>query len=112
VRTTSGALARGRANGAAAGAGADRRGSYLLLFALLALCLAISGIPSPLYDSYQREWGFSPLTLTVVFAIYALAALAALLVVGKLSDSIGRKPVLIAAQLMLLAGFGLFIDAK
>ena len=89
-----------------------RRGGYLLLFALLALCLAISGLPSPLYDSYQREWGFTALTLTVVFAVYAVAALAALLVVGKLSDSIGRKPVLITAQIMLLAGLVLFIEAK
>src|SRR5581483_9830597 len=51
-------------------------------------------------------------TLTVVFAVYAIAALAALLVVGKLSDSIGRKPVLIVAQLMLLGGLVLFIEAK
>ncbi|HZR52457.1 MAG TPA: MFS transporter [Streptosporangiaceae bacterium] len=93
-------------------AAASRRASFALLFALLGLCLAISGLPSPLYDSYQREWGFSPLTLTVVFAVYAIAALAALLVVGKLSDSIGRKPVLIVAQLMLLGGLVLFIEAK
>lgn len=93
-------------------AGAGSRGSYLLLFGLLALCLAISGVPSPLYDSYQREWGFSALTLTVVFAVYAVAALVALLIVGKLSDSIGRKPVLVTAQVMLLAGLVLFVEAK
>jgi MFS family permease len=92
--------------------GPANQASYLLLFALLALCLAISGVPSPLYDSYQREWGFSPLTLTVVFGVYAVAALVALLVVGRLSDSIGRKPVLITAQVMLLAGMVLFIEAK
>jgi len=97
---------------AGAAATASRRAGFALLFALLGLCLAISGLPSPLYDSYQREWGFSPLTLTVVFAVYAIAALAALLVVGKLSDSIGRKPVLVVAQLMLLGGLVLFIDAK
>ena len=86
--------------------------SQVLLFVLLALCLAISGLPSPLYGAYQREWGFSSLTLTVIFAAYALAALAALLVVGRLSDSIGRKPVLLTAQVMLLAGLGLFVAAR
>ena len=86
--------------------------SQVLLFVLLALCLAISGLPSPLYGTYQREWGFSSLTLTVIFAVYALAALAALLVVGRLSDSIGRKPVLLTAQIMLLAGLGLFVAAR
>jgi MFS family permease len=86
--------------------------SQALLFVLLALCLAISGLPSPLYGAYQREWGFSSLTLTVIFAAYALAALAALLVAGRLSDSIGRKPVLLTSQVMLLAGLGLFVAAR
>lgn len=63
--------------------------SHVLLFVLLALFLAISGLPSRLYEPYQREWVFSSLTLTMIFAVYALAAL---LVVGRLSDSIGRKP--------------------
>jgi MFS family permease len=84
----------------------------VLLFVLLAICLAISGVPSPLYGTYQREWGFSSLTLTVIFAAYSLAALAALLVVGRLSDSIGRKPVLLTSQVMLLAGLGLFVAAR
>jgi MFS family permease len=83
----------------------------VLLFALLTLGLAISGIPSPLYSEYQREWHFSSLTVTLIFAVYALAALLALLVVGRLSDSIGRKPVLIGAQLLLLGGFGVFLAA-
>jgi MFS family permease len=51
--------------------------------------------------------GFSSLTLTMVFAVYAVAALAALLVVGRLSDSIGRKPVLITAQIGRLTGITL-----
>jgi MFS family permease len=63
--------------------------SHVLLFVLLVLFLAISGLPSRLYGAYQREWVFSSLTLTMIFAVYALAAL---LVVGRLSDSIGRKP--------------------
>jgi MFS family permease len=84
----------------------------VLLFSLLALGLVISGLPSPLYGAYQREWRFSSLTLTMIFAVYAVAALAALLVVGKLSDSIGRKPILLTAQVMLLAGLGLFLLAR
>ena len=51
--------------------------------------LVISGLPSRLYGAYQREWVFSSLMLTMIFAVYALATL---LVVGRLSDSIGRKP--------------------
>lgn len=95
---------------AGAGKAPDARWS-VLLFGLLVLGLAVSGIPSPLYSVYQRAWHFSSLTVTVIFAVYALAALLALLVVGRLSDSIGRKPVLIAAELLLLAGFGVFLEA-
>ncbi len=59
--------------------------------------LAGSAAPTPLYAVYREAWGFSPTMLTVAFGIYALAVLAALLVTGRLSDHIGRRPVLIAA---------------
>jgi predicted MFS family arabinose efflux permease len=61
--------------------------------------LAGSSAPTPLYPLYQRAWGFSPITVTTVFGIYALAVLGALLVAGRLSDHVGRRPVLIAATL-------------
>jgi predicted MFS family arabinose efflux permease len=61
--------------------------------------LAGSSAPTPLYPIYQAAWGFSPVTISVIFGIYALAVLAALLVVGRLSDHIGRRPVLLAATL-------------
>jgi MFS family permease len=61
--------------------------------------LAGSSAPTPLYPLYQHAWGFSPITVTVVFGIYALAVLGALLFAGRLSDHIGRRPVLIASTL-------------
>lgn len=59
--------------------------------------LAGSAAPTPLYAVYREAWGFSSTMLTVAFAVYALAVLSALLVTGRLSDHIGRRPVLIAA---------------
>ena len=73
--------------------------------------LAASAAPTPLYATYQKAWGFSALTTTVVFGVYALAFLSALLTVGRLSDHIGRRPVLfagIAGQVLALA---IFVDA-
>jgi predicted MFS family arabinose efflux permease len=61
--------------------------------------LAGSSAPTPLYPLYQRAWGFSPITTTLVFGVYALAVLGALLFAGRLSDHIGRRPVLIASTL-------------
>ena len=59
--------------------------------------LAASAAPTPLYAIYQRMWGFTPITITIVFGVYAVAVLIALLALGRLSDSIGRRPVLLAA---------------
>jgi MFS family permease len=57
--------------------------------------LAASSAPTPLYATYQRAWGFSALTTTTVFGVYAVALLATLLTVGRLSDHVGRRPVLL-----------------
>jgi MFS family permease len=72
------------------------RPALYLLASLLVSLLAASAAPTPLYAIYQRQWGFTPITITVVFGIYAVAVLV-LLTLGRLSDSIGRKPVLLAA---------------
>jgi MFS family permease len=78
---------------------------------LLVLMLAASGVPSPLYRVYQAEFGFSSGALTMVFGVYAFALLAALLVVGGLSDHVGRRPVVCAAFLLEAAAMALFLAA-
>src|SRR5882757_5012664 len=71
--------------------------AFVLQASIVLFFLAASSAPTPLYAVYQAEWGFSPITTTVVFGVYALAVLAALLTVGSLSDHTGRRPVLLAA---------------
>jgi predicted MFS family arabinose efflux permease len=71
--------------------------AFLVLASISVFFLAGSAAPTPLYALYQREWHYSPITTTVVFGVYAVAVLAALLTVGSLSDHIGRKPVLLTA---------------
>ena len=70
---------------------------FYLLASITTSFLAGSSAPTPLYPVYQRLWHFSPVTVTVIFAVYALALLAMLLVAGRLSDHVGRRPVLLAA---------------
>ncbi len=52
-------------------------------------------LPTPLYPLYQQRFGFSELMITVIFAVYAVGVIMALLVFGSLSDQIGRRPVLL-----------------
>jgi MFS family permease len=73
------------------------RVAFALLTSILVTLLASSSAPTPLYATYQARWGFSPVTITVVFGVYAVAVLASLLVAGSLSDHVGRRPVLIGA---------------
>jgi MFS family permease len=73
------------------------RPAVYLLASLIVVLLASSAAPTPLYAIYQAQWGFSPITTTVVFGVYAVAVLAALLTLGRLSDHVGRRPVLLAA---------------
>lgn len=81
------------------------KGSILLTF------LAASSAPSPLYAIYREAWGFSALTLTVVFSSYALAMLVALLVFGALSNHRGRREVVLASIALELVAVLLFWGA-
>ena len=89
----------------------SRTTAFWSVAVLLVLVLAASGVPSPLYRVYQERFGFSSGVLTTVFAVYALALLAALLVVGALSDHIGRRPVLAGALLVQAGAMVLFLAA-
>ena len=85
--------------------------ALVLLASLVVSLLASSGAPTPLYDVYQRQWGFSPVTITVVFGVYALAVLASLLTLGRLSDYVGRRPVLLAALAVQAVALVVFATA-
>ncbi|WP_055586276.1 MFS transporter [Peterkaempfera griseoplana] len=88
-----------------------RSAAFWLVAAVQGLLLFASSAPSPLYVVYQAAWGFSPITLTWVFAMYAIALLAALLVAGGISDHIGRRWALGGALVVEVAAMALFIGA-
>lgn len=74
-----------------------REAGFWLLAVTVVTFFAASSAPSPLYVVYQADWHFSATTLTLVFAVYVLALLVALLTVGGLSDFLGRRPVIAGA---------------
>jgi MFS family permease len=88
-----------------------RTAAFWSVAGLLILMLAASGVPSPLYRVYQEEFGFSSGVLTAIFGIYAFALLASLLVVGALSDHVGRRPVLVTAFLLEAVAMAMFLFA-
>jgi MFS family permease len=79
----------------------SRRAAYLLAAATIGLALFASGTPSPLYGTYSELWGFDSIVLTLVYATYAFGVLLTLLLAGRLSDQVGRRPVLILSMATL-----------
>jgi hypothetical protein len=107
---------------AAAGIPASRRRrGYILTAGVLLVMMAGGTLPIPLYGLYQRQMGFGPLGVTVVFAAFVAGTLAALLTLGDLSDHVGRRPVLTigvacaatsAALILAAHGIGLLITGR
>src|ERR1700733_12113537 len=85
--------------------------SFWLLASITVSFLAVSSVPTPLYPLYQSLWGLTPMTITLVFGVYALGVLVGLLFAGRLSDHLGRRSVLIAAAVGQLVVMTMFATA-
>jgi MFS family permease len=71
-----------------------RAGFVAVAYAFLVTMMGTT-LPTPLYTLYQARFGFTVLMITVIFATYAAGVIVALLLLGRLSDQIGRRPVLL-----------------
>lgn len=86
-------------------------------FAFAALAYAFAAVmvgttlPTPLYALYAQQMHFSVVTTTVIFAVYALGVLGALLLFGRWSDAVGRRPVLLAGLAFSIASAVMFLTA-
>ena len=74
----------------------------LIGYAFAAIMLGTT-LPTPMYSLYADTMHFAVLTTTVIFATYALGVLFALLVFGRWSDAVGRRPMLLAGAAAAIA---------
>lgn len=89
---------------------ARERAGFAIVLTGSALMMASASAPSPFYPLLQQQLGFSSLVVSEIFAIYAIALLATLLVAGSISDHVGRRPILSIGFVLLAvsaAGFEL-----
>jgi MFS family permease len=86
-----------------------RAGFWAVAFAFLVVT-AFSTAPGALYGLYERHEQLSSLTITLVYAVYAVGVITSLLLVGHLSDVYGRKPLLITAVAVATVAAVLFIS--
>jgi len=85
--------------------------ALLGVWAAWLLLMAGANLATPLYPVYAREFNFSSLVLTAIFATYAFVLVPALIAFGRLSDRFGRRPVLFAGLATASAGLALFAAA-
>jgi MFS family permease len=71
-----------------------------------------ANLATPLYAVYSQRYGFSSAVLTLIFATYALVLIPSLLAFGQLSDRVGRRPVILSALAIGIAGLVLFAVAN
>jgi len=87
-----------------------RYGFALLTYAFAAIMIGTT-LPTPMYAIYADEFHFSVLTTTVIYATYAVGVLFALLTLGRWSDAVGRRPMLLAGTIAALASAIMFLAA-
>jgi MFS family permease len=69
-------------------------------------------LPTPLYPLYRQAFGFSGVTLTLIYATSVLGNLTALLFFGRLADQIGRRPASLPAIAVGIASAIVFAAAQ
>ncbi|HKU11229.1 MAG TPA: MFS transporter [Sinomonas sp.] len=76
--------------------GAHRRGFWIVA-AVFAATMAFATVPTPLYVIYERQEGFGPLMVTLIFAAYAAGVVTSVVFTGHVSDRLGRRRMLAPA---------------
>jgi MFS family permease len=73
--------------------------------------MGFSAVPAPLYVLYQRRDHFSTITITAVYAVYAVGVIGSLFLGGHVSDWVGRKRVLVPSLVANVAAAAIFVVA-
>ncbi|MGW0147928.1 MFS transporter [Streptomyces sp. NPDC003333] len=86
----------------------SNRVSFWTAGAVVALALWTSACPTMTYPLYQSQWGVSTTTITWIFAAYPIILIPVLVLLGDLSDHIGRRASILWGLAAELAGVLLF----
>lgn len=91
----------------------QRHGLFALAIVAIELGTMFVGaiLPTPLYPLYRQAFGFSQVTLTLIYSVYVLGNLVALLLFGRLADQIGRRSASLPAIGVCMASAVVFAAA-
>jgi MFS family permease len=84
--------------------------AFLSAVVSLVAVFAAVGSTIPLFNIYRAEDGFTNAGISVTVVAYSVATLTTLLVLGRLSNHLGRRPTSIASLCLLLLGCLLLLN--
>jgi len=85
---------------------------FWIIWLTVAIDLIGFGIVLPLLPLFAKEFGAGPLVATTLVASYSAAQFAAAPLWGRLSDRVGRKPVLVCSLIGTAAGYAITAGAN
>jgi predicted MFS family arabinose efflux permease len=88
-----------------------RAGFWAIALSFLAVT-SFSTAPSALYGIYERQLHLSSLTITLVYAVYAVGVTVSLLLAGHISDWYGRRAILLPSLSLAIVAALIFITSR
>jgi MFS family permease len=85
-------------------------GFWVVASAFLSV-MAFATLPTPLYAIYQQQDGLTPFAITGVFAAFAVGVMASLYLAGHLSDTLGRRPMILVSVLVEVVSAVVFLQS-
>jgi len=82
-----------------------RKKEYLTIFIILVTEVLGFSLILPFLPFYVQDLGGTPLTVGLILTVFSLLQFISAPVMGKLSDTYGRKPLLMLSQLSTFLGF-------
>ena len=90
----------------------NRSGAFPAAMVALAATFVATASPIPLYNTYRAEQGFTNADISLTVVAYFIGTIVSLIVLSRLSNHFGRRPVAIATMLVLAAGALVLLDVR
>src|SRR5262249_9648355 len=90
----------------------SRAAGTTVVAAMIGVLFAGSTVVTPLYIMYRQAFGFSQISLTLIYAVYVVGNLCGLMLFGRLSDQLGRRPTAAAGMALAILSALVFLFAR
>src|SRR3954447_1258936 len=91
-------------------AGRTLRLAFLSSVVSLASAFAAVGSTTPLFNIYRAEDGFTNAGISMTVVAYSIGTIGTLLILGRLSNHVGRRPTALASLGLLTLGCLVLLD--